>query len=152
MVSKSYGRGRSDLRLALRKRLVDGQFSLAVQPTLIVPTGSSKLSGHILIPGIAVGTTYDLSDSTQLYATPFVVTGRKVQGGAFIGINQSVSGPVGVSGELMFQHQQGETQSSVNFSATYTVDKNVELDTSANVGITRQTPALELVIGITRRF
>lgn len=149
---KSVGRGRGDLRLALRKRLIEGDFSLAVQPTLIVPTGSKKLSGKLLVPGLAIGTTYDLTPRTQFYLTPYAVKGRHLLGGTFLGINQTVYGPIGASAEIMFQHQKGETQSSVDFTATYTASSTVEFDTSANIGVTAQTPALELVLGVTKRF
>jgi len=152
MVRKSFAQGRGDLRLSYRKRLVEGDFSLAVQPSLQLPTGSQGLSGDRLIPGIAIGSTYDLTPSTQFYLTPYAVKGQNLLGGTFLGVNQIVHGPLGASAEVMFQHQKGETQSSADFTLTYTVGSRMEFDTSANFGLTRQTPAVELVVGVTRRF
>lgn len=152
LIRRTYGKGHGDLRVALRHRLVDGDFSLAVQPTLIIPLGSKGFSGQRLIPGLAVGMTYDLTPRTQFYLSPYGVKGEKLLGGTFLGINQSLTSKIGTSAEIMIQHEKDNTQSSFDLTATYTVDNNLEFDTSANMGLTRTTPAVELVVGLTRRF
>jgi hypothetical protein len=96
--------------------------------------------------------TWDISPQTQLYVSPYGLLGRKMLGGAFLGVNQSIRGRLGGALELFGQHQRGETQASLDYTLTYTFSDRLELDTSANVGLTSKTPALELVLGISRRF
>lgn len=152
MVRKSFAQGRGDLRLSYRKRLVEGDFSLAVQPSIQLPTGSSKLSAGRLIPGIAIGSTYDITPRTQFYLTPYAVKGQYLLGGTFVGVNQILHGPISGTVEYMIQHQRGETQSSADFTLAYTASKSVEFDINANIGLTRQTPAVEFVLGVTKEF
>jgi hypothetical protein len=144
--------GQGDLRLALRRNIKDDQLSLAVQPMLVLPTGSQNASQGRLGAGVALGATYDVSPSTQLYASPtvFVLPTPLISGA--VGVNQTLYGPIGGTIEVFAQHSAGQTQASLDFTTVWTASRNVEIDLNANVGLTRDTPTLELVLGVTKRF
>jgi hypothetical protein len=142
----------SDLRLAVRHQVASGPVSLAVQPMLFVPTGSESVTQGRLVPGVALGGTWDISPETQLYWSPGVFLAQRTTVSGALGVNQTIHGPIGGALEIFLQHQRGEIQASLDYTLTYTIGQNIELDTSANVGLTSKTPGLELVLGITRRF
>jgi len=150
-VHKTWGIGHSDLKLTLRHRILSGPISLAIQPMITLPVGSKKLTQDQVGAGLALGATWDLNQQTQLYVSPYSIITPNPLEGVFIGVNQTIKGPLGASAELMVQHQH-QTQSSLDFGLTYTARKDLEFDLSTNLGMTSATPALEIMVGVSRRF
>lgn len=151
-VRKSNRVGNSDLRLALRHNVKDDQLSLAVQPMIVVPVGSERVTQGDWGVGAALALTYDASAETQFYASPTVMMGPSTIVSGAIGINQTIHGPFGGTVELFGQQGAGQTQVLLDFTTVWTASEDVEVDLNANVGLTSDSPALELIVGISRRF
>jgi hypothetical protein len=144
--------GQNDLKINVRHNILDGQLSAAIQPMVVIPTGSRGISQELFGAGVALAVTYDLSSETQLYISPTVFALPFSQVSGAIGVNQTIVGPFGAAVELFAQHNREQTQVSFDVSGTWTADSNTELDLNANIGLTQDTPALELILGISRRF
>jgi len=151
-VHKAWGVGHSDLKLTLRHRLATGPISLAIQPMITLPVGSKKLTQGHIGAGIAMSATWDVNPNTQFYLTPYSILSSPRLVGTFIGVNQTVKGPLGANLEFMAQRQSHVDQASVDMGLTYTIGENLEFDLSSNLGINRNTPDVELVFGVSRRF
>lgn len=151
-VRKGKASGHSDLRLAVRHNILQDRLSLALQPMVVVPLGSEHVTQGRLGTGIALAATYDISPQTQLYASPTVFALPTTIVSGAVGVNQTIYGPIGGTIELFGQHGGGQTQASLDFTTVWTATQDVEIDLNANVGLTRDTPALELILGVTRRF
>lgn len=144
--------GQGDLRINVRQNLKNDQLSLAVQPMAILPTGSKNTTQGQLGVGIALPVTYDLSSDTQLYISPTVMALPSTVSSILLGVNQTIYGPFGGTVELFAQKGAGQTQASFDLTGVWTASSNVEVDVNANIGMTSDTPDLELSLGITRRF
>lgn len=119
---------------------------------IVLPIGSKTLTQGRIGAGAALAATYDISPQTQLYMSPTLyVTPFALASGA-IGVNQTIYGPIGGTLELFGQHGGGQTQASLDFTTVWTTSRNSEIDLNANVGLTRDTPAVELILGVTRCF
>lgn len=92
-VRKSNRVGHSDLRLAVRHNIKDDQLSLAVQPMIVVPLGSERVTQGDWGAGAALALTYDASSETQFYASPTIMMGPSTIVSGAIGINQTIHGP-----------------------------------------------------------
>lgn len=151
-VRKSDRVGHSDLRLAVRHNIKDDRLSLAVQPMVIVPLGSERVTQGSWSAGAALALTYDISPQTQFYASPTVMIGSEPVISGALGINQTIYGPFGGTIELFGQHGAGQTQILLDFTTVWAASEDVEVDLNANIGLTRDAPALQLILGVTRRF
>ena len=144
--------GQSDLRLNFRQRIKSDQLSLAVQSMIVVPMGSEDFTQGRLGAGMALAVAYDLSPSTQLYASPTIFALPTTVVSGAIGVNQTISGPFGGTIELFGQKGAGQTQAALDFTTVWDATEDMEFDLNANVGLTHDTPALELIAGISYRF
>lgn len=144
--------GQSDIRIAVRHTLLDQRLSVAVQPMISLPTGSEMLTQGQVKAGAALAVMYDLSPRTQFYFTPAVLPTRDPTQVVFLGVNQAFTRTVGGTLEFQAQHSPGVHQASVNLTSTWTTNRSMEFDINANIGVTADTPAVQLILGVTRRF
>lgn len=142
----------SDVKLSLRHNILDSQLGLAVQTFIVLPVGSENVTQNHLGVGAALALSFDFNSQTQLYANPtIVVLPTAIISGA-LGINQTIHGPIAGTVEISGLHGAGQTQASLNFTAVWTASDNVELDIKANFGLIADSPDLQLILGVTRRF
>jgi hypothetical protein len=159
--------GAGDLGLALRWSLMnpagDG-LSIAVQPFVTAPTGANGIGGDIWQGGVIAPMSIPLSPDWSLSLSPQVEarenasgSGRHVGYAIAGGFGRAV-GPVNLGAELWVDRDEDPTghitQASFDLTAAWTPKtlKDVQLDASAYVGLNRQTPDLELVVGVAHRF
>ncbi len=148
-------KGSGDLRLGFRQVLRDARLGVVVQPVVTLPTGSKSFSANRMTAGVTLGVTYDISHSTQLYATPTVLFAPNAIMSTTIGLNEHIAGPVDMAFEAFAQRANGDptqTQYSVGNITTYKFSEKFELNAGVAVGLNRNTPPVELVLGFTRAF
>jgi hypothetical protein len=159
--------GAGDLGLALRwslKNPAGDGLSIAVQPFVTAPTGADGIGGDVWQGGVIVPMSIPVSADWSLSLSPQVEARENASGagrhaGYAIagGVGRAV-GPVNLGAELWVDRDQDPTghvtQASVDLTAAWTPNTlhDVQLDASAYVGLNRQTPDLELVVGLAHRF
>lgn len=159
--------GPGDLGLALRWSLRnpggDG-FSVALQPFVIAPTGTDGIGGGTWQGGVIVPISLPLNGAWSLALSPEADlradadgSGRHAGLGGAVGVGRSV-GPVSLGVELWADLDDDPagrvTSASFDLTAGWipAASPDLQFDASAYVGLNRNTPDLELVIGVARRF
>ncbi len=159
--------GAGDLGLGLRWSLKnpggDG-LSAAIQPYVTAPTGANGVGGDLWRGGVIVPLSIPLNADWSLSLSPQVEarenasgSGRHAGYALAGGVGRAV-GPVNLGAELWVDRDDDPsghvTQASFDLTAAWTPKAlhDVQLDASAYVGLNRQTPDLELVVGLAHRF
>ncbi|MBO9559256.1 MAG: transporter [Caulobacter sp.] len=159
--------GAGDLGLALRWSLKnpggDG-VSVALQPFVVAPTGADGIGGDAWQGGMIAPVSLPLNADWSLALSPEVDvrpdadgSGRHVGFGGAVGVGRSL-GPVALGVELWADRDQDPsghvTSASFDLTAAWTpaAIKDLQLDASAYVGLNRNTPDLELAVGVAKRF
>jgi hypothetical protein len=159
--------GDGDLGLALRWSLRhpagDG-VSLALEPFVTAPTDAHGVGGELWQGGVAVPLSVPLGQDWSLNLSPQVEarenasgTGRHAGYALAAGVGHAI-GPVNFDAELWVDRDEDPaglvTQTSLDLTAAWTPKAlhDVQLDASAYVGLNRQTPDLELAVGLAHRF
>ena len=159
--------GAGDLGLGLRWSLQnpggDG-VSIAVQPYVTAPTGSNGIGSDLWQGGVIVPMSFPINADWSLSLLPQVEarenasgSGRHAGYALAGGVGRAV-GPVNLGAELWVDRDEDPsghvTQASFDLTAAWTPKalKDIQLDASAYVGLNRQTPDLELVVGVAHRF
>ena len=159
--------GPSDLFLRSKINLwgnEGGPSALAIMPYVKVPTAPTTLLGNGRTEGgFIVAATRDLGNSITLTTNS---EGDWLKNAADTGYHGQYQGTLGLSGPIAKDLTlTAELWTSVNWDPTGTVrqssfdvalarmvSKNVQLDLGANFGLTKDTPAVQVYTGITRRF
>jgi hypothetical protein len=142
-----------------------GDFSIAVDPFLKLPTARRGIGNGALEAGLPVPMSLDLGGGWSLAATPELDFLRNVSGngrhldaiGVF-GLGRALPGGVTVGTEFWSSSDldpAGTTrQYSVDFDAAWQPgdDANLQIDGGVNLGLNRATPGLQIYFGMTRRF
>lgn len=147
--------GQGDMRIGGRKILSEARLGVVVQPFVILPTGSKGLSEENVAGGATLGLTYDISHTTELYATPTVVLHPNALYSGTLGINQHIKGPVDTAVEISGQYERGDptqTQFTLGNITTYKFSEKFEINAGVNVGLNREAIPVEVVVGFTRAF
>lgn len=147
--------GQGDLRIGGRKILREARFGVVVQPFVILPTGSKGFTEENIAGGATLGLTYEISHTTELYATPTVVLHPNTLYSGTLGLNQHIKGPVDTAIELSGQYERGDptqTQFTLGSITTYKFSEKFELNAGVNVGLNREAIPVEVVVGFTRAF
>jgi len=151
------------LRWSLKNPAGDG-LSIAVQPFVVAPTGSSGIGddawqGGVIVPvSIPLTGEWSLSLSPELDARPNASGSGRHAGYALAGGVGRAVGSVNLGAELWVDRDEDPsghvTQASFDLTAAWTPKAlhDVQLDASAYVGLNRRTPDLELVVGLAHRF
>ncbi|CAN7334267.1 transporter [Caulobacter sp. LjRoot300] len=159
--------GVGDLGLALRWSLRnpggDGA-SVALQPFVTAPTGAEGIGGDAWQGGVIVPISLPLNADWSLALSPELDaradadgSGRHAGFGGAVGIGRSF-GPVALGAELWADREQDPsghvTSASFDLTAGWTPAsaKDLQLDASAYVGLNRDTPDLEVAVGVAKRF
>nr|WP_295110202.1 transporter [uncultured Caulobacter sp.] len=151
------------VRWSLKNPAGDG-VSIAVQPYVTAPTGSHGIGSDVWQGGVMLPVSIPLTGNWSLSLSPLVEARENASGAgrhagyALAGGVGRAVGPVNLGVELWVDRDNDPTgrvtQASFDLTAAWTPKrlKDVQLDASAYVGLNRQTPDLELVVGLAHRF
>lgn len=165
LVDKSSGSG--DLALALRWSLRNpdgGGFSAALQPYVSAPTGADgigagKWAGGVLLPvGIELPGGAGLALTPEVDVTPDADgNGAHLAWSGVAGMSRGF-GPVTLAADVWAQLDDDPagrtTQATLDLSAAWTPApvRDLQLDVGVNLGLTEDTPDVEVLAGIAKRF
>jgi hypothetical protein len=158
--------GAGDLTLSVRQNLRhpdDKGTAFAVQPRITLPVGHDPLGAGTWSAGVLVPFGADLAKDWRLTLDPEVDAsadedrhGRHLAYALAAAVTRSLGEAWQLSAEgwaMRDDDPSGHTtQASVDFSAAWQPDKNRQVDLSAYVGATHETPRIELVFGVAQRF
>lgn len=159
--------GAGDLGLGLRWSLKnpggDG-LSVAIQPYVTAPIGARGIGGDVWQGGVIAPLSIPLNSDWSLSLSPQVEALENASGSgrhagyAFAGGLGRAIGPVNLGAEVWVDRDEDPsghvTQASFDLTAAWSPRAlhDVQLDASAYVGLNRQTPDVELVVGLAHRF
>ena len=159
--------GVGDVTLGVKQSLLhpDGKgFSLAVEPFVILPTAKSALGVGHTVEGLVVPITVALPANFALGLSPEIdriadagARGHHASYTMIGGISRqfgAVDGGVELAGVHDNDPTGRTTRATANVFAAYIpkAHPNVQFDAAAYVGLNHDTPDVELLIGISRRF
>lgn len=158
--------GVGDVTLAIRRNLTnpDGSgLAMALEPYVTLPAGNAAIGAGDWGAGLIVPVTLDLSDAVNVGVTPEIDaavdadrSGRHLAFGSVVSLNLAISDAVSTTIELAaFRDQDPDghnTQSLAGLSFGWQPGKDVQFDIGANAGLNRDTPDIELYVGLSRRF
>jgi hypothetical protein len=157
-----------DVSLGFRTSLKnpDGNgFSLAIQPSVSRPTGGSSIGSGTWGASLVVPMSVQVSKVIQLALTPeFDASpdsdgqGRHARYGGVIGIDMPLGATLSGGVELAAFHDEDPTGRSTAATIDMTIAwtpkavKDFQIDAGLYAGLNRQTPGLQMVLGIAKRF
>ena len=129
----------------------------------ILPTASNGVGAGDWGAGVLVPASYELPGRIELELTAEADAavdedrhGRHFAYGAIVGVEVPVSDAVEAAVELSAKRDRdpagATTELLAGLSAGWSPTANLQLDIGANAGLNRESPELELYIGIARRF
>lgn len=163
----AHSTGVGDLTLGMRAALTDPDadgVAVSVEPFLTAPTATHGLGAGGWTGGVLLPMAAPLPGGASVTVSPQLQILRNAAGGgAHVAwsAGAGVARPVGNASlglELwgaVDDDPAGSTkQASVDFTAAWTPAKapNLQLDGGVNAGLNRQTPQVELYMGVSRRF
>jgi hypothetical protein len=142
-----------------------GVFSAALDPFVKIPTAPSAIGNGAVEGGLVVPLQYALSELWSLSLAPEVdalkdqlADGHHAACVMDIGVSRAVSSQVSATAEFWtnanFDPAGTVYQKSLDIAGTWQPSgvRDLQLDAGANFGIDRNTPAVQLYFGISRRF
>jgi hypothetical protein len=165
--ARFHASGVGDLAFALRQNLrnPDGSgFSVAVEPFAVAPTGALGISADKWAGGVLIPIGVDLAHGTGLALTPEVDivpdadgSGAHLAWSGVVGLSHAV-GQVSLAADVwaaINDDPAGHTTfASFDISAAWQPEalKDVQFDVGVNVGLTAETPDVEVLAGVAKRF
>jgi hypothetical protein len=163
--SRTRTSGFGDLLVRYKQRLTgpDSKAQVAVIPFVKLPTARREVGNGKVEGGIAVPVSFALVGSVTMTLGPEadLVADTDEDGRHFSLVNLvNVAGPIAprvtLAGELWsninFDPAGTIKLASVDAALAYAVSDDLQLDAGANIGLTKDTPDLELYIGTSVRF
>lgn len=158
--------GPGDVLLAVRRNLKnpDGSgFSLAVMPYLSLPTGNSAIGVGDWGAGLLIPVSHELPAGFGISFTGNVEAavdmdrdGRHLAYGAIVGLDVPLNRAVNAAVELSARRDDDPSGTTTGLlaglSAGWAPDEALQLDAGAAVGLNRDSPDLQIYLGIARRF
>jgi Putative MetA-pathway of phenol degradation len=159
---KASGVGDLFLRTKINPLSSDGPFSLALAPTLKLPTAARSIGNGRIEGGLVAPMSYDLGNNWSLGMTP---EADVLLNGSGSGYHANLTDVVGIgrsSGKLTLGAEVWTAQNldpagtvsqySFDLDAAYLIGNNTQIDGGINLGLNRATPDTELYIGMSQRF
>lgn len=158
--------GTGDVTVALRRNLrnPDGSgFSAAVMPYVTLPTGGSQIGAGDWAAGLLVPVSGELPAGFALAFTGSIEAaadadrdGRHLAYGAVIGVDMPASKEVGVTVELAATRDRDPSGAITSLlaaaSGAWSPRDAIQFDAGVNIGLNRDTPDLQVSVGVARRF
>jgi len=141
----------------------DGPFSAVLAPFVKLPTAAQGLGNGMVESGLVLPMGYDLGSSWSLGSTPEVDVLHNGLGGGYhidlvdvIGIGRSFDDGVALGMELWTSQNMDPLSNvsaySFDLSAAWQPNSELQFDSGINFGLNRNTPGIQLYIGISRRL
>jgi hypothetical protein len=163
--SRSRASGFGDLTIRYKQRLTgnNSKVQVAAIPFVKVPTAARGLGNDKVEGGLAVPVSLSLSGTVTMTLGPEVdVLGdgdghdRHVGLVNLINLSGSIAPRLTLAGELWsnvnFDPSGTIEQASADTALAYAVSDRFQLDAGANLGLTKDTPDLEVYVGTSMRF
>ena len=165
--ARSHADGIGDVTLALRQSLrnPDGSgFSVALQPFVTAPTGDKDIGASEWQGGLILPLSLELESGLSLSVSPEIDV---LPGADGHGSHAGWGGAAGVSAEIGTVTTGAEiwlgvdddpagrqTQASFDLTAAWAPEAlyDFQIDVGLNLGLTHDTPGIEIAAGIARRF
>lgn len=155
--------GIGDLFLHLKYRAESGRFALAFDPYLKLPiatgmAGNDKLEGGLAMPmEYDLGGGWSLGDTLQADALANAGgSGMHVNMSDALGVGKSIAEGLTIGAELWTDENFDPSGTSIQYSAGLELadllNNDTQIDCGVNFGLDRQTPCLEIYVGISERF
>jgi hypothetical protein len=159
--------GAGDLGLALRwslKNPAGDGLSIAVQPFVTAPTGANGIGGDLWQGGVIVANVDPAVADWSLSLSPQVEARENASGSGRHAATPSPAASAARSGRSIWARSCGSIATRTRPVTCHPGQlrpdrrldaetlKDVQLDASAYAGLNRQTPDLELVVGLAHRF
>jgi len=157
--------GAGDLSLGLRWNLArpDGNgLSVALQPTLTLPTGGTAIGAGTWAFALALPASVDLGHGFALGFTPEVDAaangdrrGRHLAYSGALVLGHPLTRALAASAELYAARDESPDRAdraSADFSLALRIAPDTQLDASSYVGLTPDTPDVEWIVGLAHRF
>ena len=139
-----------------------GKFDATLSPFVKIPTARGSIGNHNWEGGIQVPVGYQLDDKWSLATTPEVDfvknsadTGTHVAFQDAISVTRTITPKLSLSGELWTSQDFDKTitrQYSVDVSAAWLQTKTLQFDAGIDFGLNRNTPSVQIVIGVSKLF
>ncbi|WP_419825314.1 transporter [Sphingomonas sp.] len=164
--SVDHRHGVGDVTLGLRRNLYDPDgsgLSIAVQPFATLPTGHMPIGAGTWSAGILTPIVAELDDKWSLTVDPELDAaadedehGRHLAYSGVLDLQRKLTDDLSLVAEGFVQRdddpQAHQTLASANLLAAYQVGKDSQVDVSLYKGLNRQTPRVELILGVVHRF
>lgn len=160
-ITRSAGIG--DLTLGLRHSISGPDGPIALQPYVTVPVGGATVGAGDWGAGIIVPIGFDLGRDVQLSLSPQIEatvnasrSGRHLSYGSVIGLSAPLA--KGLSGAIEFQAIRDEeptgktTQLLASASLAWMIGTETQVDIGGVAGLNRDSPDVQVYIGVARRF
>lgn len=160
--------GVGDVSIGFRTSLKnpDGSgVSLAVQPSVTLPTGSDAIGAGTWGAALVIPSSFALTKHVQLALAPEVDAapdsdggGRHVRYGAVVGVGIAVTPALDAGANLVAFRDEDpaghttESAAEVTLAWTPAAMKDVQFDADVSAGLNSDTPALQFIAGIAKRF
>jgi hypothetical protein len=158
--------GTGDVRLGLKRNLVSpdgGGFSLALLPSVSLPTGGMAIGAGDWGAGLQVPASLALTPSLSLVMTPEFDaavnqrrSGRHLAWGSAAGLAVAAAKGLNLAFEAAVLHDDdpagASTSATAGVAAGLMLGENFQADVSGTFGLNAATPGLRLAFGIARRF
>lgn len=163
-VTREGGVGDLFLGAKLNLRNPDGSgFSVAALPFVTVPTGGSAIGAGDWAAGFLLPMSLDIGHSFSLQLTPEIDAavdgdriGRHLAYSAIIGLgiplSETVSGTLEVQGIQDDDSGSRTTKAFASASVAWLPRPDLQLDFGGIAGLNRDSPDVELYVGVSRRF
>jgi hypothetical protein len=158
--------GTGDVTIGLKQNLFspsgDG-FSLALLPSVSLPTGKSGIGAGDWGAGLLIPVSYDLTEQLTLEMTPEIDAavdgdgkGRHAAYGsaAGLGVKLSEKWSMSVEGQVIRDRDPDghSTQALAGAYLAWQPKDRIQFDAGAQAGLNRATPDVELYFGISEKF
>lgn len=137
--------------------------SVALQPFVTIPVGRQPIGAGDWGAGLLVPLTYDLTDALNLAATSEIdaavdedMHGRHLAYSETAGLAWALNKTLTASAEFQVRRDDdpmgATTQTLAGLSLACMVGKDMQIDAGGNAGLNRNSPDVELYLGVSRRF
>ncbi len=141
----------------------DAAFSLIFDPFVKLPTASAGLGNGAAEGGLLIPISWEIGDGWSLQSTPEADVMLNEVGIGYhanlvdvIGLSRDLEGGFNLGGEIWTDQNIDPAGTMSQYSAGLTLawqsDPDNQIDGGFAIGLNRQTPDLELYVGISRRF
>lgn len=163
--SRSRVPGSGDVSVRYKQRLThdDSKVQVAAIPFVKLPTARRGLGNDKVEGGMAVPVSFAVSGPVMMTLGPEVDIladgdgrGRHPALVNLVNLAGPIAPGITIAGELWsnFNFDPAGTikQASADVALAYAVSGDLQLDAGANIGVTRDTPDVELYVGVSTRF